>query len=93
MWVVEFLDDDALAEYLALPEDMQAKFSRISNMIETLGLSKVHEPYIKHITGKLWENALDWQRRHRTVPICHGKRKTGRCVENFHQEDADDASS
>ena len=58
MWVVEFLDDDALAEYLALPEDMQAKFSRIANMIETFGLSKVHEPYVKHITGKLWEMRL-----------------------------------
>ena len=58
MWIVELFDDDALAEYLALPEDMQAKFSRIANMIETFGLSKVHEPYVKHITGKLWEMRL-----------------------------------
>jgi phage-related protein len=58
MWTVEFLDDNALSEYLALPEDMQAKFARIATMIESLGLSKVHEPYVKHITGKLWEMRL-----------------------------------
>ncbi len=58
MWTVEFLDDGARAEYFALPQDMQAKFSRIANLIETFGLSKVHEPYVKHIIGKLWEMRL-----------------------------------
>ena len=58
MWSVEFIDDSALSEYLALPEDMQVKFSRIANMIESFGLAKIHEPYVKHIEGKLWEMRL-----------------------------------
>jgi phage-related protein len=58
MWIVEFLDDVALGEYLALPEDMQVKFARIANLIESFGLEKVHEPYVKHIDGKLWEMRL-----------------------------------
>ena len=27
-------------------------------MIEQLGLSAIHEPYIKHLQGKLWEMRL-----------------------------------
>lgn len=34
---------------------MQAKFLRIVEMIESKGLERVHEPYVKHLQGKLWE--------------------------------------
>ena len=39
----------------ALPRDIQASFLRISRLIESAGLPKVHEPYVKHLEGKLWE--------------------------------------
>lgn len=54
-WIVEFLADDVEAELLALPRDMQARFLRIVNLIESKGLQQVHEPYVKHLQGKLWE--------------------------------------
>lgn len=45
----------ALAEIAALPMDIQAKLERILRMIEANGLERVHEPYVKHLEGKLWE--------------------------------------
>ena len=54
-WTVEFLADDVEAELRALPRDMQSRFLRIVNLIESRGLQQVHEPYVKHLQGKLWE--------------------------------------
>jgi phage-related protein len=55
MWTVGFYGDEAIAEVKALPRDMQSKFERIVQMIETNGLEKMREPYVKHIEGKIWE--------------------------------------
>jgi phage-related protein len=49
---------EAKAELLALSLDMQTKFARIVRLVESDGLAKVHEPYIKHLDGKLWEMRL-----------------------------------
>ena len=38
-----------------LPADMQAKFVKISELIEELGLERIGKPYVDHIQGKLWE--------------------------------------
>ncbi len=35
--------------------DIWAGFLRLSRLIESHGLEKVHEPYVKHLTGPLWE--------------------------------------
>lgn len=53
-WRVEVIEDAAvmLAE---LPVDIRAKFVRIVQMIEGYGLERVHEPYVKHLEGPLWE--------------------------------------
>lgn len=53
MWSVEFLDEDVLAEMDAQPKDIRAKFEHIVRLIEANGLERVHEPYIKHLEGKL----------------------------------------
>lgn len=42
----------------ALPRDMQSRFERVVAMIESFGLARVHEPYVKHVEGKLWEIRL-----------------------------------
>lgn len=55
VWAVEFLAGDVEAELRALPADMQAKFLHIVRLIEAKGIHQVHEPYIRHIQGKLWE--------------------------------------
>jgi phage-related protein len=57
-WQVVFLDEIAEYEARSLPRDMQAKFAHIVNLIEAMGLERVREPYIKHLTGALWEMRL-----------------------------------
>ena len=54
-WTVQFLDDGVKEALEALPRDVQARFLRISRLIEEVGLPNVHEPYVKHLEGKLWE--------------------------------------
>ncbi|MGF7213419.1 phage-related protein [Skermanella aerolata] len=47
--------EDAAAALAELPVDIRAKFVRIVQMIEGYGLERVHEPYVKHLEGPLWE--------------------------------------
>ncbi len=54
-WTVEYLTGEVEAELQALPLDMRAKFLRIVELIESKGLDRVREPYVRHIEGKLWE--------------------------------------
>lgn len=54
-WVVGFLDDEVRRELEAQPKDIVASFLRISRLIESEGLEKVREPYVKHLEGPLWE--------------------------------------
>ena len=54
-WSVETLNADVDAEIDALPPALQARLVRLMEMVETLGLERVHEPHVKHIEGKLWE--------------------------------------
>jgi phage-related protein len=42
----------------AFPEDIQASFLRIVDLIESDGLERVREPYVKHLEGPLWEMRL-----------------------------------
>jgi phage-related protein len=54
-WSIEFINEDVRAQLDALPEDMIARFLRIVRLIEIDGLQNVHEPYIKHLEGPIWE--------------------------------------
>ena len=55
-WTVLFVNRSAQAE--ALPADMQMRFARITDMMREFGLASVHGPYVKHLSGKLWEMRL-----------------------------------
>jgi phage-related protein len=55
IWSVEFLDIGVRAALEALPDDIQAKFLRISRLIESAGPANVHAPYVKHLEGPVWE--------------------------------------
>ncbi len=55
MWKVEVLNDLVRREIEALPTDMQARFRRIVELIQTYGLERVREPHVKHLEGLLWE--------------------------------------
>ena len=57
-WIVEFLDEDVEALLDALPQDMRAHFVRIVSLIQSEGLERVREPYVKHLEAKLWEMRL-----------------------------------
>jgi phage-related protein len=54
-WTVQFLDDGVRAALEALPGDIRARFERIVNLIQSHGLERVREPYVKHLEGPLWE--------------------------------------
>jgi phage-related protein len=54
-WRVEFLNDEVLAVLETMPRDIQASFLRISRLIESEGIQKLREPYVKHLEGPVWE--------------------------------------
>ena len=54
-WTVETLNTTVDKELAALPVDMRARFVRICELIEAVELERVGVPYIRHLTGPLWE--------------------------------------
>lgn len=57
-WSFVFLNAAVEAELDALAEDVRASFERIVQLVQTVGLERVHEPYIRHIEGRIWEMRL-----------------------------------
>ncbi len=57
-WRVETLNAAVDAEISALSDDMRARLVWIGQLIAEFGLSRLREPYVKHVTGKLWEIRL-----------------------------------
>ena len=57
-WRVELLNAAVEAELLALPEDMQARFLRIADLLEQFGPHQVGMPYVRPLVDKLWELRL-----------------------------------
>lgn len=53
-WTVETLNivDSEIED---LPLSLQARFIRLMEMVEQVGLEQIHEPHVKHIEGKIWE--------------------------------------
>ena len=57
-WTVETLNEAVDAELAELPADMRARLTRISELIESVGLPNVTEPHVRHIRGHFWEIRL-----------------------------------
>ena len=57
-WKVETLDGTVDAELADLPADMRARFVRVAELIEAVGLPNVKEPHVKHLRGAVWEMRL-----------------------------------
>lgn len=55
MWTIEFLNDRIRRELEDFPQDIVASFLRIAKLIEINGPAGVHEPYVKHLQGSVWE--------------------------------------
>ena len=60
-WSEGFLDEETKIALDALPLDTRAGFQRIVELIQTHGLERVREPYLKHLEGPLWEMRLKGQ--------------------------------
>lgn len=54
-WHVEILDHRVVKELEALAQHVRQRFLRIAGLIEQHGIAAMHEPYVKHLEGKLWE--------------------------------------
>jgi phage-related protein len=54
-WRVEILDHRVVKELDALAPDVRQRFLRIAELIQLHGMAAMHEPYVKHLEGKLWE--------------------------------------
>lgn len=54
-WSVEFVNEDAGAEFEALPVDMQAKLQRAFRLVEARGLSALTMPLARPVDGRIWE--------------------------------------
>jgi len=57
-WTGEVLNDLVEAELLSLPKDMQARFLRMSELLETFGPQRVGLPHVRPLGEKLWEMRL-----------------------------------
>lgn len=55
VWTVLFLDSDVEAALGALPRDVRASFERIVHLIQSHGLERMREPYVRHLEGPVWE--------------------------------------
>jgi hypothetical protein len=54
-WSVEFLNEAVREALDDFPPDIRASFQRIVELIQSHGLERVREPYLKHLEGPLWE--------------------------------------
>jgi phage-related protein len=54
-WRVETFGSVVDDEIAALPPGLQARLIRLFEMVETIGLERIHEPHVKHLNGKMWE--------------------------------------
>ncbi len=52
-WIVEVLDDVVAAELDEWPRELRAALTRIIDRIAAVGLERVGEPLVRHLTGKL----------------------------------------
>lgn len=57
-WTVEVLNQAVEVELLALPKDMQARFLRVSELLESFGPLHVGMPHVRPLGEKLWEMRL-----------------------------------
>jgi phage-related protein len=57
-WAVEILNDAVEAELFSLPKDMQARFLRIAELLESFGPQRVGLPHVRPLGEKLWEMRL-----------------------------------
>jgi phage-related protein len=54
-WSVEFVSEQAEAEFNALSADMRAKLQRTFRLVEERGLTALAMPLARPVEGRIWE--------------------------------------
>ncbi len=54
-WSIETLNEAVDRELEALPVDLRARFVRVTQLIEDLGLPSVRKPHVGHVKEFIWE--------------------------------------
>jgi phage-related protein len=54
-WRIEVLNEVVRAELKALPEDIRARLTHITDMMEAVGPERMRAPHVKPLRDKLWE--------------------------------------
>ena len=57
-WTVVFVNKAVQEALDALPIDTRASFERIVNLVQSYGLERMREPYVRHLEGPIWEMRL-----------------------------------
>ena len=73
-WSVEFLDEKIRKALDDFPLDIRASFQRIVELIQSHGLERVREPYVKHLEGSTTGDAHVGQKRNRTRRLRDSRR-------------------
>jgi phage-related protein len=54
-WDAEFVNEEAVVEFEALPLDIMAKLTRALDLLRTKGITALAMPLARHVEGKIWE--------------------------------------
>jgi ribosome-binding protein aMBF1 (putative translation factor) len=92
-WTVETLNETVDAELAELPADMRARLTRISELIESVGLLNVKEPHVRPHPRPALGDSAQGESRHRTCALRHSERAACRDPQSLHEEDREDPAS
>jgi len=54
-WMIEFVNEEAEAEFAALPLDIGARLTRVLDLFAEKGLAALVMPLARPVSGKIWE--------------------------------------
>jgi phage-related protein len=87
---LSFFDVGVKAAFDVLPLDIRAMFQRIVELIQSHGLERVREPYLKHLEGPIWEMRMKGRSgiARAAYVTARGRRIVSTCVFQEVTEDA-----
>jgi phage-related protein len=57
-WIIETLDEIVDEELEALPVDLRARFVRLCEVIQAVGIDRLGMPHVRYLRNALWEMRL-----------------------------------
>lgn len=54
-WTADFVNEEAVAEFEALPLDIKAKLTRALDLLRAKGIIALAMPLARHVESKIWE--------------------------------------